>query len=232
MGKLLCDKKETGLGIIFLSIFVILITVSTIFRVTPILHSIIQSSIFTTLLLGIVLCIQTLIKIGSKNFVGKSMTYFLLASTLTSISLVTNIFNFNVSINKYIWIFVSVFMVMGLLSLLTTYKLRFPKYVLLEGVIVFFISLFTLSLFGGWPQFLNSLLVTASIMTYRVTGKKINCGIFFLSTGIILLVISNIMFAHRYWNEIAFFGDISDITLLVSWFSIVTGIFFTKKRHA
>ncbi len=231
MKKILCDQKQTNIGIIFFAVFLILITGLTIFGVSPMLHSIFQASIFTTLLAGATVAIQSIYKVGVKNFVGKSMLYFLVAIVLSMIDIVHSITKSDIGFDQYIWILVSICMISGLSFLMTSYKLKFPKNLLLESALVFFSAFFILSLFTSWPQLLNSLLITTAIMSLRISGKKTHCGIVYISIGLIFLCIGNILFISRYWNSIAFFGDISDIVFLTSWFSIITGLYFTKKRY-
>lgn len=226
-----CDKKEIGLGVTLFSLFVLLITIFTTFGIYPILHSIFYSAIFVTTITGILLTIFSIKKVGLKNFVGKSMFYFLLALILSLINFISAIFDLSFKINDLIWTFVAIFLAFGTMSLLTSYKLKIPKNFFWESLIVFILTWFAMFLFAGWPQLLNSLLLTTVIMSLRISSNKTHCGLFFISSGIIILVISHILFIHQHWNQIYYLGYLSDITLLISLISIVLGILFINKRY-
>lgn len=230
MRDILCNEKK--IGIVYFALFIIIISLSTIFGVSPLLQSIFQSAIFTTLIVGLIITIQAITKISLGNFAGKAFFCFGLATLITILNSLLIKFKFNFNLNEYLWILVSLLIITGIYFLLTTYKLSIPKYLFLETLTIFTILLFATMVFFGFIQILNLILITTGIVALRVPGKRISCGIVFLSLGVILLSASNLLFIHRYWNNISYFGDISDITFLISWFSIVTGIYFTKRHHA
>lgn len=232
MKKILCSTGEKITSIVFLSVFIISITSLTLFGISPILNSILNSAFYIILIVGLFSAISTIDKIGIRNFVGRSSIYFILAILLTFLNRISLDINFNFRLNEIIWFIVSILLILSLSMLLTTYRLSLPKTLLSESFLVFVISLFSLSLIAGWPQIINSLLITSGVIAIRISGKKTNCGIFSISIGLIILAVSNILFIQRYWSDIAYFGDISDVALLISWFSIVTGIYFIKRHHA
>lgn len=233
-------KSEHNFSIIALVSFVLIVSFTTLLGISPILQSVFNAAIYTTLITGTFLAAQAVKKIGIRNFAGKSLFYFGIASlaalinmSVLSISTHLNLdkhflFNFN----QYMWFVQAILMTTGISLLLTMYKLNLPKLVYLESMVFFLITLLTLSFFAGWPQILNALLITAGLMALRVSGTKVHRGIFYMSSGLILLAISNVFFIYRTWNGISFFGDISDVVLSISWISIVLGIYFTKNYHA
>lgn len=228
----LCNKFEKKLAIIFLLLFIAITTILTIFRIFPIINSTFVAAFNVILITGISISITGINKIGIKNFVGRALLYFLLATFLTFINTLLINFDIYFNFNEVIWFIVSILIVLGLALMLNIYRLRIPKTAIAEAGFVFIILLISLSLIGGWPQIINSILITTAVMAIRVSGRKTNCGIIFISAGLIILAISNILFVQRYWSGINYFGDISDLSLLMSWFSIVTGIYFIKRNHA
>jgi hypothetical protein len=230
MPDILLNEKK--IGIVFFVLFIIMVSLSTFLGISPLIHSVFQSAIFTTLIASLSIAILAIKNIGLRNFAGKAFFCFGLATLITILNTIIIKFNFNFNLNEYLWISVSLLIVAGIYSLLTTYKLTFPKYLFLEIISVFIILFLTTTFFLGFTQILNLILITTGIFALKIPGKKIHCGIVFLSVGIILLSISNLFFIYRHWNGISYFGDISDITFLTSWFSIVTGIYFTKKHYA
>lgn len=232
MGHLLCDKFETKFALLFLAIFLFITTFLTAFGISPIINSTFNSAFYIILLSGIFISCSAIYKIGIKNFIGRSLMYFLIVIFLTLFNILSINFNLNFRINEAIWFIVSILLIIGLSMLLNIYKLNFPKNIVTESGLIFLILVILLSLIGGWPQIVNSLLITSAIMAIRISGKKTNCGIVFISVGLIILAISNILFIQRYWSGISYFGDMSDLSLLISWFSIVTGIYFIKRNHA
>lgn len=226
-----CDKLERTFATISLLAFLCGIFFITILGISPFLHSVFQTSLYITLIIGIFLVIESINKIGIKNFVGKSLLYFGIAAVLSLINILLIDFNTQIQINKPLWLVESLLMVAGLYLLLTTYKLNLPKFVFIETIFVFLITYFATSFFLGWVQILNTFLITIGVMAIRISGKRTHCGIVCLSSGLILLAISNILFFYRSWNDISYFGDISDVVLLISWITIVVGIYFTKKYH-
>lgn len=232
MRSLLCNAKEKRIGAFFLILFAIITTSLTALGISPILNSIFNSAIYTILLTSIFVCISGIMKIGVKNFAGRALLYFLIASFLSLINIICINFNLNFTLNEFVWIFVSILIMLGLSIILYTYRLTLPKTTFIEAGLIFSILIIILSLTIGWLQIINSLLITTAIMALRISGKRTNCGIVFVSTGLITLSISNLIFIQRYWNDISYFGDISDLAFLVAWFSIVTGIYFIKRHHA
>jgi hypothetical protein len=232
MNSLLCNEEEKKFGVFFLILFTIITTTLTIFGLSPILNSIFSAALYTILITGIFVSASAIKDIGVRNFAGRSLFYFSIASFLSLINAISINLNLNFKLNEFVWIIVSILIMLGLFMMLYTYKLTLPKTIFLEVGLIFSVFVISLSLIAGWLQILNSLLITTAIVALRVSGKRTNCGIVFISTGLILLSLSNIIFIQRYWNDISFFGDISDLTLLVSWFSIVTGIYFIKRHHA
>ncbi|MFA7193735.1 MAG: hypothetical protein WC087_02365 [Candidatus Paceibacterota bacterium] len=226
-----CDKLERTFAIISLLAFLCGIFFITILGISPFLQSVFQTSLYITLIIGIFLVIESINKIGIKNFVGKSLLYFGISGVLSLINILLIDFNTQIQINKTLWLVESLLMVAGLYLLLTTYKLNLPKFVFVETIFVFLITYFATSFFLGWVQILNTFLITIGVMAIRISGKRTHCGIVCLSSGLILLAISNILFFYRSWNDISYFGDISDVVLLISWITIVVGIYFTKKYH-
>lgn len=226
-----CDKLEKTFATIALLAFLFGIFFITILGISPFLQSVFQTSLYITLIIGIFLVIESINKIGIKNFVGRSLLYFGIVAVLSLINIVLIDLNTQIKINKTLWFAESLLMVAGLYTLLTTYKLNLPKFVFIESVFVFLITCFATSFFFGWIQILNTFLITIGVMAIRISGKRTHCGIVCLSSGLILLALSNILFFYRSWNEISYFGDISDIVLLISWITIVIGIYFTKKYH-
>lgn len=234
-----CDKLERTFAIISLLAFLGGIFFITVLGISPFLQSIFQTSLYIALIIGIFLVIEIIKKIGIRNFVGKSMFYFGIAAALSLVNIILINFNSHLQIkesflfklNEYNWLFQSVLMIFGTSFLLKTYKLSLPKFVFVETIFVFLITCFITSFFWGWIQILNTLLITIGVMAIRISGKRTHCGIVCLSSGLILLAISNILFTYRSWNGISYFGDISDIVLLISWITIVVGIYFTKKHH-
>lgn len=230
--RFLCNKFETKFALTLLLLFLLITTGLTIFGISPIINSTFTSAFYVILISGVFISLSAIKKIGLTNFIGRSLLYLFFATLLTLInSLIIN-FNLNFIFNELIWFIVSLLLITGLLILLNIYKLNFPKTAISEAGILFLILLISFSLIWGWPQIINSILITSGIMAIRVSGKKTNCGIVFLSVGLIILAISNLFFIQRYWSGINYFGDISDLSLLISWFSIVTGIYFIKRNHA
>jgi hypothetical protein len=235
-----CKKNEHNLAILSFALFIIIILSTTLLGFQSILYAIFNSALYVTLITGIFLVIQAVRKIGVSNFVGRSLSYFGVAAFLSLINILVVNFSTHLNLsgntlfkfNEYMWLAQAVLMTAGLFFLLTMYKLRFPKYIMAEVIPVFVITLFGISFFAGWPQILNALLITTGVMSLRISGRKTHCGVVSLSLGLIFLVISNIFFIYRTWNGISFFGDISDVVLLISWITIVLGIYFTKKYHA
>lgn len=232
MRSLLCNETEKKFGAFFLILFAIISTTLTTFGVSPILNSIFNAAIYTILLTGIFVCISGISNIGIKNFAGRSLFYFLIACFLSLVNILVINFNLNFTLNEFVWITVSILITLGLTLMLYTYRLTVQKTVFIEAGLIFSILVIGLSLTIGWLQIINSLLITTAIMALRISGKRTNCGIVFISTGLITLSISNLIFIQRYWSEISYFGDISDLAFLVAWFSIVTGIYFIKRHHA
>jgi len=230
--RFLCNKFENKFAITLLVLFLLITTGLTIFGVSPVINSSFTSSFYVILISGIIISASAIRIIGIKNFIGRSLLYLFLATLLTLVNILIINFNLNFIFNEVIWFIVSILLIIGLMILLNIYKLNFPITSLSEAGILFLILFFSLSLFGGWPQIINSVLITSGIMAIRVSGKKTNCGIVFVSIGLIILAISNLFFIQRYWSGINYFGDISDLSLLISWFSIVTGIYFIKRNHA
>jgi hypothetical protein len=228
----LCNKFEKRFALTLLTLFIIITSGFTLFGFLPIINSTFISAFYVILISGISISYAAITKIGVRNFIGKALFYFFLATLLTLINTLLINFNFHFELNEIIWFLVSLFIVTGLVLMLNLYKLTLPKTATLETGLIFFILLVFISLIAGWPQIINSILITTGIMAIRVSGKKTNCGIVFISVGLIILAISNILFVQRYWSGINFFGDISDLSLLLSWFSIVTGIYFIKRNHA
>ncbi len=232
MRSLLCNETEKKFGIFFLVLFTIITTLLTSFGISPILNSVFNSAIYTILLTGIFVCISGINKIGIRNFAGRALFYFLIASFLSLINIILINFNLSFTLNEFVWVVVSTLIILGLLIMMYTYRLTIPKTIFIEAGLIFSILVIALSLTIGWLQIINSLLITTAIMALRISGKRTNCGIVFISTGLITLSISNLIFIQRYWNDISYFGDISDLAFLVAWFSIVTGIYFIKRHHA
>ncbi|MBP9763276.1 MAG: hypothetical protein KBD10_00835 [Candidatus Pacebacteria bacterium] len=235
-----CVKNEKKIAISALSFFLITIFFTTILGLSPITHSIIQSAFYTTLIICLFLTMQGINKIGIKNFAGKSLMYFGITVFLALINIILLNLSDHLDLNKefvfkiseIFWIVQTVLLTLGIFSLLTPYKLGFPKHLYTEFLSIFLIILFLISFFAGWPQILNALLITIGVMSLIISGKKTHCGIVCLSTGLIFISISNIFFIYRSWNEISYFGDISDIILLISWITITAGVYFVKKYHA
>lgn len=232
MNSPLCNETEKKLGILFLVLFAVTTSYLTLLGVSPILNSIFHAALYTILLIGIFVSAYAIKNIGIRNFVGRSLFYFLIAIFLSLINAISINLNLNFKLNEFVWIVVSILIMLGLSMMLYTYKLTLPKTTFLEAGLIFSILVISLSLIAGWLQIINSLLITTAIMALRISGKRTNCGIVFISSGLILLSVSNIIFIQRYWSDISYFGDISDLTLLLSWFSIITGIYFIKRHHA
>jgi hypothetical protein len=64
--------------------------------------------------------------------------------------------------------------------MLNIYKLNIPKTAFVESLILLCILIISFSLIAGWPQIVNSILVTTGIMAIRISGKKTNCGVVFV----------------------------------------------------
>ncbi len=232
MHKVLCSKNEKITQGIFLALFLILISILTLFGISPILNSILNSAFYITLLIGLTSCFFIIKNTGYKNFVGRFALYFFVAILLSLINKILLDINLNFIFNKKMWLIISSLLVLGSLILLTSYKLNIKKITFFEAFLVFVLSTLTLSIFTGMPQIINSLLITTGIISFRIAGQKINCGITLISIGLITMAISNLLFIERYWSQISYFGDISDVILLLSWTTIVSGIYFIKRHHA
>lgn len=238
MQSLAC-KNEKNISIIAFIFFITVSTLITILGISPIHKALLEACIYTILLSGIFISIQSIRSIGIRNFAGKSMLFLSISSILILLNSILINFEsyFQISgqtlffINKNIWITESILLSIGLLFLLKTYKLLFPKNIIIKSILFFIFVLFVISLFFGWPQILNSLLITTGLISMIISRKKQHPGIMYISTGLIFLALSNILFIYKTWNNIYLLGEISDISLLISLLMIVGGIHCTKKYY-
>lgn len=95
-----CDKLERTFAIISLLAFLCGIFFITILGISPFLQSVFQTSLYITLIIGIFLIVESVNKIGVRNFVGKSMFYFGIAITLSLINIILINFNSHLQINE------------------------------------------------------------------------------------------------------------------------------------
>ncbi len=234
-----CEKNEKNFSSIAFIFFIATSALITTLGILPIHKALLEACIYTILLSGIFISIQSIRSIGIRNFAGKSMLSFMISFILILLNSILINFEsyFQISnqtlflINKNIWITESVILSIGILFLLTTYKLLFPKNILLKSLLLFIFILFLISLFFGWPQILNSLLISVGLISMIISRKKYHPGIIYISNGLIFLALSNILFIYKTWNNIYLLGEISDISLLISLLMIVSGIHCTKKYY-
>lgn len=235
-----CEKIEHNFSIAAFVTFILIVAFTTLFEIYPIVQSIFTATIYITLITAIFLAFESVKKIGLGNFAGKSLAYLGITSLVALINIVVVSVSIHLSLdrnflfnfNQYMWFTQAILMTTAIFYLLSQYRLNLPKMIYIESSLFFLITILAISFFAGWPQLLNALLITAGIVSIRVSGKKLYCGLVYLSTGLILLAVSNIFFIYRSWNGISYFGDISDVVLSISWISIVLGIYFTKKYYA
>lgn len=236
----LCGKNEKIFATIAFILFISLTILITILGFSPLHKAMLESCLYIITITGIFTGLQSIKLIGIGNFAGKSMLFLSLASATALFNLISINFGSYTQIspqtlfilNEYLWLTQTILLSIGLLFLLTTYKLTFPKNLFLKSILFFICILFLISIFSGWPQILNTILITTGIISLVLSGKKTHSGIIYLSSGLILLAISNIIFFQKTWSEIYILSEISDITLLISWVMIVIGIYCTKNHHA
>jgi hypothetical protein len=130
------------------------------------------------------------------------------------------------------------------LSLLQSYKVLLSRQLLIEGVIIFLVTIFVvfsyfvpvdlsdeLSPIAKWLNIFyplgDVLFITIALSALRVYGGKMRMNLFIFILGLIAQAMGDISFINRnstgiYWN-----GDISDSIFMVSGFILSLGIIQT-----
>lgn len=190
------------------------------------------------------------LKIGSKNAVGKALTFLGLSFVCYSIGLFIWTY-YNIVLHVEIpspsladVFFLVLFLPLasiGFWGMISIYSTVISRRYVLEALAIFIVSclvifglairpqisrdipLFTNLVNAGYP-FVDTILLSLSVVALRAAGGRISRGLLVLVIGLIILVVADVVYSTRVAHELYWNGDIADKTYTLAAFVISLGM--------
>ncbi|MEY2641102.1 MAG: hypothetical protein RL150_495 [Candidatus Parcubacteria bacterium] len=195
-------------------------------------------------------------KIGTRNFVGKGLCLLGISMSLNVIGYLLwdyyeVILGMEVpypSLADVSYSLAIPFAIAGVAMLLRIYQPQIKGRFLLEAIIMSGVLAFIVISIVGWPNLSEStytagffdiiytltdvVWLALAYIILRIAGGRIFKGLFVYTIAIIVLAVGDILFALRIAAETYYYGDISDLTLLLGWILATAGIYLTAQTFS
>jgi hypothetical protein len=248
------SKKEPY--IIWIAAFILLgiaLLINQYFTITSPFNALIAFSTYIATGFGAGIGLYSAYLIGVRNFVGKGLL-FLGLSSLFSFGgyllwdyyyFILNVEAQYPSLAEYSWVLGVPCGLIGCLFLLNIYRPRLNAQMITEAISIFFIISVLIAFIVGLPDFseetlgaivfnlfymiTDALWLSLAFIIIRIAAGKIFKGLFIYMIALILLATGDVLFFVRTLQETYFYGDISDIVMLLGSALTAISIYITAK---
>lgn len=251
------SKKEPY--IIWIGAFVLLgiaLFINNYLTITSPLNALIACSTYLATGIGALLGLYNAARIGIQNFVGKGLL-FLGLSSLFSLGgyllwdyyyFILNVEAQYPSLAEFSWVLGVPCGIIGCIYLLNIYRPRLQSRLVVEAASIFIIITTLVALIIGLPDFNEStimaiifnifymvtdaLWLSLVFVIIRIAAGKIFKGLFIYMIALILLAGGDVLFFVRTLQTTYFYGDISDILMLLGSILTAVSIYVTAKTFS
>lgn len=253
----LFGKKENTLMIISTVLLFILFSVANyLYAFRPWAEFLIGVAGYIAIGLGAFIGLYAAWKINIKNFVGRGLGLLGISMALNLIGYLLwdyheVILGVDVPYPSAADVSYSLavpFAIAAVATLLRIYQPQLRARFLLEATAVTAILATIVVGIIGWPDLSESTFATGAFdifytltdvvwltlayLTLRIAGGRIFKGLFVYTVAIIVLAIGDILFALRIAAETYYYGDVSDLALLLGWILATAGIYLTARTFS